>query len=537
MVTSIGYALGAGAGIDTKAIIESLAAAAKAPKEALIAKREAANSAKVSALAQMSNSIDGFTNALSTLIAGGTLYTQPSVSDSSVLTATAVPGVDIGILSSQVEVRQLAQAQTLVSTNLANASSSVGQGRLTLTVGARTAAVEITAANDSLDGLAKAINASNIGVAATVVVDTNGARLMLKGPTGEANAFRVSLDSSTTPGLERFAYAPDTAGGMTVAQEAKDAIVRVDGVEVRRSSNGFDDLIPGIRFELKKAVVGSTVSIGMTRPAEAITQAVNDFVVAYNQLHKMLADATAPMVDGAGGGPLRGDVGVREMQRQLAKLTTTVISTSGGPATLAEIGIATNREGTLRVESDKLKAALENDPKGVEALFNPRQHSSDPRIAIVSAAGSVKPGTYTLTDLVAATGGTGASGKFDGVVVTSSGSTLAAPGISAAKGLLVRVDGNVASATITIDAGLGGALQSIRDSLRAATGPFATTQARLSTEGKRIAEDRQTLERRSQAYYDQLVKNFSAMDRRVSAFKATQSYLDQQIKAWNRSDD
>jgi flagellar hook-associated protein 2 len=33
-------------------------------------------------------------------------------------------------------------------------------------------------------------------------------------------------------------------------------------------------------------------------------------------------------------------------------------------------------------------------------------------------------------------------------------------------------------------------------------------------------------------YHDQLLTTFTAMDSRVSAFKATQSYLDQQIKMW-----
>ena len=43
MTTSIGYALGAGSGLDVRALVTDLANAAKAPKETLLAKREAAN--------------------------------------------------------------------------------------------------------------------------------------------------------------------------------------------------------------------------------------------------------------------------------------------------------------------------------------------------------------------------------------------------------------------------------------------------------------------------------------------------------------
>jgi len=132
MVGSIGYSLGIGSGIDTKALVEELAAASKAPKEALIARREADNTAKVSALANASNAIDSFASALSALVSGGTLFTQPSVSDPTVLGAKAIAGTNISSLSAQVEVMQLAQAQTLASVNLTAASDPVGQGDITL---------------------------------------------------------------------------------------------------------------------------------------------------------------------------------------------------------------------------------------------------------------------------------------------------------------------------------------------------------------------------------------------------------------------
>ena len=94
-----------------------------------------------------------------------------------------------------------------------------------------------------------------------------------------------------------------------------------------------------------------------------------------------------------------------------------------------------------------------------------------------------------------------------------------------------------ASATITIDAGLGGALQLLRDSLRASNGPFAGSSERLSAEAKAIAKDRDALETRSEKYYNQLLASFTAMERQVSSFKATQSYLEQQVKMWTASRD
>jgi flagellar hook-associated protein 2 len=41
---------------------------------------------------------------------------------------------------------------------------------------------------------------------------------------------------------------------------------------------------------------------------------------------------------------------------------------------------------------------------------------------------------------------------------------------------------------------------------------------------------------REDAYRARLEKQFSGMDARIGALKATQSYLEQQIKLWNQSD-
>src|SRR3546814_13325477 len=71
MVTSIGYSLGIGSGLDTQLLIQTLSDAARAPKEALIDRREQLNSARISALADASGAIDSFAPALPTLVSGG----------------------------------------------------------------------------------------------------------------------------------------------------------------------------------------------------------------------------------------------------------------------------------------------------------------------------------------------------------------------------------------------------------------------------------------------------------------------------------
>src|SRR5205085_525627 len=113
-------------------LVNQLSDAAKAPKEALITRRETTNQARVSGLAQVSSAIDSFASALGSLISGGTLFSQPSVSDPSVFTASAIAGSRLGGLAASVEVERLAQAQTSVSDYLTAATDPVGEGTLTI---------------------------------------------------------------------------------------------------------------------------------------------------------------------------------------------------------------------------------------------------------------------------------------------------------------------------------------------------------------------------------------------------------------------
>ena len=538
MVSSIGYALGAGSGIDTAKLIEDLYAASRAPKEAAIKRREEANAAKISALGQASNALASFSTALNALISTGTLSTQPVISDSSILSAKALTGAKIGDYSAQLEVKQLAKAQSLVSAQLSGANAAVGEGTLTLSVSGKDYDIEITSANNSLDGLVKAINDARTGVSASIVTENGGAKLMLKGATGEAQAFSLSVPDGTDSGLERFAFGPGVTGGLTEAQAARDAIIILDGVEIRRASNTVSDVISGVELVLKREVPGTSISMTTERPREAITQAMDDFVAAFNELHALLNELTTNGVAGGAAGPLRDDIGIRDVKRQLNALTSTVLgSNAQGPRTLSEIGAITNRDGTLSVAPAKLSDALDRFPDAVEALFNPSQHSSNPNIVITSVIGKVKPGTYVITNAKAGVNGGNSSAVIDGNAVNGAGDYVIAPYNSSAVGLSFMVKGDVAEATITIDPGLGGALKSIRDALFANEGPLASSNSRLQQNAKEIAEDREKMDARMTAYRDQLVTSYAAMEKRVSAFKATQTYLDQQIKMWTKSND
>jgi flagellar hook-associated protein 2 len=531
-MASITNTLGVGSGLDISSLVSGLVSASYDPKLEAQKTKEDANTAKISALGTLTGNLTAFSSALNTLVSSGTLKTQPTTSDASVVTAKTKAGMNISTIAEQIEVRQIAKAQSVVSGYAASANAPVGTGTLTLTVAGTPKTITIDGTNNSLAGLAKAINDSKAGVTATVVTDANGARLSIKGATGAANGFTLTAAADADPALQAYTYG-DGDDEMTLAQAATDAIVRKDGVDFTAKTNSFDDLIPGISLSLVSAKPGTSIAIGSSRPTEAITQAVNDFVAAYNELKTQLNDATKAGSGGSTAGALYGHAAVRTVERQLAQLVATKLQAGDGPQTLAEIGVSTTRDGTLTVNAGKLASTLAAYPDAVEAMFNPQQRSSNPLVTITSAIGAAKPGTYTVTNLVAAPEGGNASGTIDGRAgLPASDGRLYASSLTGAAGLIIRPTGSVASATITIDLGIGGALEAITKSLTKSGGVLKSLGDQLGDAKSRLADARLKLEAAQTAYKDQLTTSFTRMESRVTAFKATQSYLTQQIAMW-----
>ncbi len=372
MVSSIANSLGFGSGIDTQQLVKDLAAASREPKVERVNELYKKNQVKISAVAQAKSDLEGFANSLSQMVSDGTLRSTPTVSDESVLSATSRAGLSADSFAATIEVTRLARAQTVYSGIVADKAAPIGQGTMTLTVNGVAKTITIGAANDSLEGLANAINASGAGVTASIVADEGGHRIIMKGPTGAANGFTLE---TATPALSGFAYG--SGGGMTLGQSATNAEFTLDGVAFSRATNIVDDVVPGMSLTLKKAAPGQPVDIGASRPLDMIKQTVGDFVDVYNQLKKSLQSASAM------SGPTTG---LRELERELSALVGKVLTSHPGINKLSDIGIGSTKDGLLALDSAKLEKALATDAGAVEALFNPRRdaahtETSDPGIA------------------------------------------------------------------------------------------------------------------------------------------------------------
>lgn len=216
---SIVSSLGAGSGIDTKALIDQLVAADREARTRPLTARSEALTARISALGQVKSALQTISTSLASRVTSGALGVQPASSDSAIAVERRGNGPATGFTSA-ISVTAVAAAQRLVAAPLASAAEPVGEGVMTISFGRRTdlgggdfsfAAgstpsldISITAANNSLSGLRDAINAA--GLSATIVSNAGAATLAIRGPDGADSAFVISVAES--PGRPAWRVLP-----------------------------------------------------------------------------------------------------------------------------------------------------------------------------------------------------------------------------------------------------------------------------------------------------------------------------------------
>jgi len=460
---SLSSALGLSSGINTAQLVSDLTAAAFDPKQQAVSSRASTNNARISALASAKSALSTFSTALTELLKSSDYKGQPVSNDPTIVAVSPLAGGNPTGLPAQIEVKQLASGQVLQSMALGAANAVAGTGTLTLGVAGESYDILLASPANTLADLASAINGSGSGVTASIVTDQSGARLVLKGPSGADKAFTLTAGTDADADLQRFTW-DGTAGSMARSQSAQNAQIAIDGVDLEFATNEITTAIPYLRIDLNSAAPGRTVTIATNQPTSTMSDLIQEIVTAYNNLKSALNTATQSDPTGGTVGLLTADSGMREMARRLATFASTPLAASGTYRTLNDLGVSTNRDGTLSLDADRLARALADDPAGVTQMLNPTVQSAD-------------------------------------------------------------------------NPGVAGALKSITDYLSGTDGPLASSEATYTKMRDALQDQLDKLGDQRQAYSEQLTKTYSAMQSRLLQFKATQSYLEQQIAVWNKSGD
>jgi flagellar hook-associated protein 2 len=408
--------LGIGSGVLTSELVDQLVQAERAPTENRLAQKTERTQALISAYGTLRSAVTELRLPMRQLSAPDNLKAFSATSSNEDV-AVSVDSSKANRGTYSVDVTSLASAQALASRDVFadRDKTSVGQGTMTLSVGDNTTNIVIDSSNDTLQGLANAINDSDAGVSAGVIDTGSGFQLVLSADeTGTANAVSISVsgDSAGTDtdaqGLSRFAFntSMDAGAGLNETIAASDAVMSINGVEVTRSTNSFENVIDGLTFDLTAT---GTSTVKVEQDLGAVADRVQGFVEKFNGLQETIDALAGFNAESGSGSLLTGDSVIRGIQNQLRQVLTRVVPglEDASVRSLADVGITTNFEtGSLEFDREEFMAQLKANPDDVTALFAEQGRATDSQVEFVRSGVNTEPGTYDINVTQAATQGT-----------------------------------------------------------------------------------------------------------------------------------
>ncbi len=363
---------GLSTGIDYDNLIQQLLEVERIPVQRL-ERQKTTFEQKGAAYTDLSNKLEALESAadalrLSTSFGGK----ETTVSDETVFTTNVSSSATTGNYS--MTVNQLALAHKLkAGVGLASADAIVasGSGQFTFKVG--DAGTEYTVdleAGMTLEDFKNAINDLDGGIHAVMIndgTDTNPYQLILSSDqTGADNKIIVTQDG-TNLGLP--VNDTDLTSDLHL-QAPQDAEIVMDGLTVYRSSNTVTDLAPGVSLFLHKAAPATAVTLQVSEDREAVQESVQALVDSYNDVINFIHSRNEYDTEDNEADPLFGEGTVRSIERRMSRIVSTGVT--GLPSdmrALSQIGVSTERDGTIKLNVGKLQDALDENLEGVTNLF------------------------------------------------------------------------------------------------------------------------------------------------------------------------
>jgi flagellar hook-associated protein 2 len=367
-----------GSVINVSSLVSQLVAATQDPQQALITAQTSAVTTNLTSLGTLKSALSTFQSSLSAISTPEAFNDQTATSsDSTAFTAAADSDAVSGTYS--VAITALATAQQILSSPIAaGESAALGTGSLTLTVGTTPFTVAINASNDTLSGIAAAINSAsdNPGISATVINGTDGAHLLLSSTqTGAANTLTVSADETDGgTALNALSYSASNTGHYTLQSGAQDAAFTVAGVPYTSASNTVSDAIDGVSLTLLSTTpattgVGTGQSVTVGNNTATVATNIEAFVTAYNTLQTALSPLGSYDATTGTAGPMMGNPVLTDLQNQLQETLDSVVGTSAYNS-LPSVGITQNTDGSLSIDNTTLQTALTSNFSAVSQLFS-----------------------------------------------------------------------------------------------------------------------------------------------------------------------
>lgn len=533
-----------GSGLNLRDLATSLTAAEIAPLQQAQTKKAEAAQLSLSALGQVRSQFTALNSAVSILRENPVLRATSSNS------GVAVKVTDAAKITNQtmtIEVEQIAQRQVLEFAGFSSKDAPVGAGSLQVEVGVwytdngtQSFAVDPEStvrtlnipAGATLSMLAETLDALP-GMQARVVDKGDGTfSLGVVSEPGAASSLRFTA-TETVAGLSAFDTRSNNASAQI--QAAQDAILSVDGIAVSRKSNVIDDLIPGATLDIT-AQAGAVARVEFARDIETARVNMQALVDQVNATRKLLSDLSARGVGGATPGALAGDRLVEKLKVDLTALLSAPLDGFGGGAKrLSDFGVATNRDGTLRLDKTRFETAFKADPAAFDLLSEDRLSASTAGVEVKGVLGpSSKAGTFAFArDTV--TGSATLNGESIMGVPLSDGRFQYMMFRGDMAGLIVTVPADLSSTEVRFGQGFLSKLEGVLDAaLSSGVNSLDEREDQLASRISEATERLTALDTRASMLEKRYLSRFTAMETAIAGLKSTGNYLTNLVAQWNK---
>ena len=368
MVAGISFG-GLASGLDTDSIIAALVAVEQRPITLMQAQKSTFQSQQdaFKKLEDLLKTLESATEKLAD--PDKFLAYKAEVEDETYFTANSTGDSPVG--SYHVNVESLASSTLLRTPGFESLDTPTLQGTITVNVGDESHEIVIGSDNDDFGSIKDAIDAID-GVSAYTVFDGDLFHLEIRGDkAGVDNA--VSIDED----LLAFSVSEE--------QSAADATFSINGLDYRSADNVVEDAIPGLSLNLLQTHDSSsdTTTITIAEDFEEIENQVQEFIDAYNAIADFFNDQSEFTINEEGeepdSAPLFGDLSLRMLRNEFSRKLTTIADDSLGLAvnSLASIGITTDSNGKLELDSETFQESLAGNLDDVRTLFTDANDGED----------------------------------------------------------------------------------------------------------------------------------------------------------------
>ena len=565
-----------GSGLNITQIVDSLVEADVAPKKDSLNKQIEEKNTQISALAEVVADL-GSLKADVTSLANTTQLAPTSASTTSLTIAVSDSAI-AQEFASDITVQALATAQTLnfangqsyidhngssqtQSSNFSSPSATIGSGTINVQIGSwdsdydsftETATTALSVSDGTtLTAFAAQLDAVT-GVSASVLNVGDGSySLVVKSELGAANAINFDVSagfgSASDPKTSLNFFDTETSGIGTIGggntrhmTKAEDAHLTVDGVSIYRNTNVITDVFDG--YTISPKVINTTgFRVQSSLDIDGAYESMNSLVSSINITKKLFSSLTDRELDGA----LADDPIVAAIERQLDKyFNGGVIGFFTSNVYMSELGVSTNRDGSISLSESKFRSAMAVEPSssvaGGSKLFNAVFNSSvysDSSLLKVEKSNYVEPtaGVYVFAQSTGSPPSATIDGSGTGISTYSDAAPYYTSSQTATSGLKITpsTQSAISGANIFVGTSILDQLSTYIDSIMASSGDLATRESTLGNQLTDYQIELEDIEAKTDGIRDRYMSQFSAMESAVTSLKGTGDYLINMIESWN----